>query len=552
MLFVILAAVMGGEARAVVVMGRSVVSERVGKTETVERESEGFPVAMRGVVREGRKAAGLVDGAPLVCWFPGGLAVARSDCGDRQAEFSGGTLSLLLARGVDIGGGTRGLLWTARRETGSAETGSTVTLRFNRYNSRGDVVGQSDAAGVTTWAAAYQADGRRTGEIGTNLNPKQATGRVRELGVNRDRHRANCLPKATRDAASGLVFQGAFAAGRSKEEDPTGLLNEGFRYRDMETGTFISRDPLGHVDGPNVYCYVGQNPWSAFDPDGLEKYYASQGGWLRQHLWDPIYNTTGNLGSDPGTTLVGLGTGAVTGAMELAVLASPGGIGAVQLVSGQTKQVTDSVKSFVVDATGVDKISTEFQDAVTTGEILLPIPGAPAVKGAGVGVKSLEKALAKLIASAPLKEVVEAAPQAIVREVGEDVAQASARAMATKASELAADIARGHGFTGTVDAIVKDGIVHFGASATAGGPGVRGLLPPQLQQLVRSFKGPWGGGCTEPHALMNAWAQGVKNLRGEISSARDVKTNVVKQACGGCKQLLNHLGITDIHKKPRK
>jgi RHS repeat-associated protein len=163
--------------------------------------------------------------------------------GTSVAEFSGPTLSLLLARGVDIGGGTRGLLWTARRETGSA-----VTLRFNRYNSRGDVVGQSDAAGVTTWAATYQADGRRTGEIGTNLNPKHATGRVRELGVNRDRHRAN-----------------------TKEEDPTGLLNEGFRYRDMETGTFISRDPLGLVDGPNVYCYVRQNPWTAFDPEGLHE-----------------------------------------------------------------------------------------------------------------------------------------------------------------------------------------------------------------------------------------------------------------------------------------
>jgi hypothetical protein len=37
----------------------------------------------------------------------------------------------------------------------------------------------------------------------------------------------------------------------------------------METGTFISRDPLGHVDGPNVYCYVRQNPWTAWDPEGL-------------------------------------------------------------------------------------------------------------------------------------------------------------------------------------------------------------------------------------------------------------------------------------------
>ena len=39
-LFVIFAAVMGGEARAVVVMGRAEVSERVGRAETVERASE--------------------------------------------------------------------------------------------------------------------------------------------------------------------------------------------------------------------------------------------------------------------------------------------------------------------------------------------------------------------------------------------------------------------------------------------------------------------------------------------------------------------------------
>jgi hypothetical protein len=37
----------------------------------------------------------------------------------------------------------------------------------------------------------------------------------------------------------------------------------------METGTFISRDPLGLVDGPNVYCYVRQNPWTHWDPEGL-------------------------------------------------------------------------------------------------------------------------------------------------------------------------------------------------------------------------------------------------------------------------------------------
>ncbi|MFN7286638.1 MAG: hypothetical protein ACK5TY_00275, partial [Verrucomicrobiota bacterium] len=95
MLFVILAAAMGGEARAVVVTGRVVVSERGGKAETVEKWAETLRVeserAPRVAALEVQKAAGLMDDGPLALWFPGGLAVARSDCGDRQAVFSGGT-----------------------------------------------------------------------------------------------------------------------------------------------------------------------------------------------------------------------------------------------------------------------------------------------------------------------------------------------------------------------------------------------------------------------------------------------------------------------------
>jgi hypothetical protein len=41
-------------------------------------------------------------------------------------------------------------------------------------------------------------------------------------------------------------------------------------YRDIEAGTFITRDPAGFVDGPNLYTYVKQNPWTLFDPEGLQ------------------------------------------------------------------------------------------------------------------------------------------------------------------------------------------------------------------------------------------------------------------------------------------
>ncbi|HRJ10185.1 MAG TPA: RHS repeat-associated core domain-containing protein, partial [Prosthecobacter sp.] len=37
----------------------------------------------------------------------------------------------------------------------------------------------------------------------------------------------------------------------------------------LETMTWLSRDPAGFVDGPNLYAYVQQNPWTAFDPLGL-------------------------------------------------------------------------------------------------------------------------------------------------------------------------------------------------------------------------------------------------------------------------------------------
>jgi hypothetical protein len=33
---------------------------------------------------------------------------------------------------------------------------------------------------------------------------------------------------------------------------------------------FLTKDPSGFVDGPNLYTYVKQNPWTNFDPEGLE------------------------------------------------------------------------------------------------------------------------------------------------------------------------------------------------------------------------------------------------------------------------------------------
>jgi RHS repeat-associated protein len=60
-------------------------------------------------------------------------------------------------------------------------------------------------------------------------------------------------------------------ANTKEEESDLGLLNEGMRFRDLETGVFLTRDPIGYADGPNVYCYVHCNPITHFDPLGLSK-----------------------------------------------------------------------------------------------------------------------------------------------------------------------------------------------------------------------------------------------------------------------------------------
>ena len=150
-------------------------------------------------------------GATTKSVFSGGLSVT---------EYAGTTATAEYIRGSDWGGGVGGLLYSVRSGVPS----------FKHYKSRGDVISETDATGAATWQGTYEAYGTRTQEVGTT----------------QDRQKAN-----------------------TKEEDPTGLLNEGFRYRDLETGAFITRDPLGFVDGPNMYAYVVQNPWSKFDPEGL-------------------------------------------------------------------------------------------------------------------------------------------------------------------------------------------------------------------------------------------------------------------------------------------
>ena len=140
--------------------------------------------------------------------------------GTSGQEYANSALTVDYVRGSDWGGGVGGILYTMRSNAPS----------FDHYDRRGDVVAQTNASGAITFQASYEAEG--THPISFGSTP--------------DRQKAN-----------------------TKEEDPTKLVNEGLRYRDLATNTFLSRDPALFVDGANLYAYVRENPWTHFDPEGL-------------------------------------------------------------------------------------------------------------------------------------------------------------------------------------------------------------------------------------------------------------------------------------------
>jgi len=250
----------------------------------------------RRVERDETPSGGSTSTTSVV--FSGGTSVQ---------EYNGTTLtaSALAAqfiRGSDWGGGVGGLLYSVRGTTPS----------YKHYDSRGDIVVETNTSSSATWAGAYEAFGTFTEQTGM---------------ASADRQKAN-----------------------TKEEDPTGLLNEGFRYRDLDAGVFLTRDPAGFVDGPNLYAYCVQNPWSKFDPEGL-------------FMWTNL-----DAGQWFGAVLSGAGSGAAGYAQGLAV--SP--ISLVQTVGNGYGQIGTMAGEIATGTTGIGGMASHpAETAAAAGGVAL-------------------------------------------------------------------------------------------------------------------------------------------------------------------------------------
>ncbi|MFT4552817.1 MAG: RHS repeat-associated protein, partial [Chlamydiales bacterium] len=71
------------------------------------------------------------------------------------------------------------------------------------------------------------------------------------------------------DAVEGSQAGNPWRYSSKRVDEETGLIFFGLRYYMPETGRWITRDPAGFADGPNLYAYVHGNPMRYYDPYGL-------------------------------------------------------------------------------------------------------------------------------------------------------------------------------------------------------------------------------------------------------------------------------------------
>ena len=92
----------------------------------------------------------------------------------------------------------------------------------------------------------------------------------------------------------GAKFEGASGDERfmftgHQWDGESGLYYAPFRYYSPFQARWTTRDPLGMVDGPNVYAYVMGNPVRLIDPLGLSYMCFDRGSefywWCRRRPW---------------------------------------------------------------------------------------------------------------------------------------------------------------------------------------------------------------------------------------------------------------------------
>ncbi len=143
-------------------------------------------------------------------------------------------------------------LWT---KLSTAGTATYYTYQNDHLGTPQKLLNQS---GITVWSATYDAFGRATVDPASTIS-------------------------------NNLRFPGQYA------DQETGLHYNWMRFYDPNTGRYVTSDPIGLKGGVNTYVYVGANPISGIDPQGLLKVPEVIKNWIMKKFTSEVVKVPGEI-----------------------------------------------------------------------------------------------------------------------------------------------------------------------------------------------------------------------------------------------------------------
>ena len=218
------------------------------------------------------------EGSPKSLGFPdGGSAQLTYNASEQMTQF------------YKTGGGATKLEWylydaEGRRYQKTAQVGGTNGITRYVYDGDSPVV-EVDGSGaelrLTIPGAAFTEGGATTFLRENGVGSALATAAAGGAGLSRTEHDAFGNEAALQAGPRGPY---RFVGRLGYYSDDTGLDLLGARYYVPALGRFLTRDPVGHQGGLNLYRYCGNNPLTKVDPDGKQGIMAA--GILREQMFN--------------------------------------------------------------------------------------------------------------------------------------------------------------------------------------------------------------------------------------------------------------------------
>lgn len=204
-------------------------------------------------------------------------------------------------------------------------------------------------------------------------------GSIREMtdGAGAVRARYSYGPYGQRTKVSGDL-EASYGFTGFLRHQASGLDLTVYRAYDANLGRWLSRDPIGEGDGPNLYAFVQNNPINYFDPDGMQAMTTLQSS---PALWAEIGLAAPSASTVATGAAVGVGATAVIVHSTKDKAAPAGSCPAPEDVEGKTAEEIDAAmkgKGWVAKPTkDGEGTGTRYNNPDKPGEQVRVMPGKP-------------------------------------------------------------------------------------------------------------------------------------------------------------------------------